>query len=83
MPDSAGRVEWLGEESSAGCTERSFLMRCPRGPDRQDSAPFPDVDQDDASLHGLACGVGCQCRVVNASRSPDCLFRHYLGRPGA
>ena len=32
MPDSASRIEWLGEESSAGCTERSFLMRCPRGP---------------------------------------------------
>jgi dienelactone hydrolase len=27
----AGRVEWLGEETSAGCTERSFLMRRPRG----------------------------------------------------
>jgi dienelactone hydrolase len=32
MPDSAGRVKWLGEESSAGCTERSFLMCRPRGP---------------------------------------------------
>ena len=32
MPEPAGRVEWLGEETSAGCTERSFLMRRPRGP---------------------------------------------------
>ena len=32
MPDPARRVEWLGEESSAGCTERSFLMRCPLVP---------------------------------------------------
>jgi len=32
VPDPAGHVEWLGEETSAGCTERSFLMRRPQGP---------------------------------------------------
>ncbi len=26
MPDSIGHVEWLREETSAGCVERSFLM---------------------------------------------------------
>ncbi len=32
MPDPAVRVEWLGEATSAGCTERSFLMRRPERP---------------------------------------------------
>ena len=32
MPDPAGHVEWLGKETSAGCTERSFLMRRPQRP---------------------------------------------------
>ena len=32
MPDPAGRVELLGEETSAGCSERSFLLHRPRGP---------------------------------------------------
>lgn len=32
MPDPAGHVDWLGEETGAGCTERSFVMRRPRGP---------------------------------------------------
>lgn len=32
MPDPAVRVEWLGEETGAGCTERSFLIRRPPGP---------------------------------------------------
>jgi dienelactone hydrolase len=32
VPDLAGRIEWLREESSACCAERSFLMRCPQGP---------------------------------------------------
>ncbi len=27
MPGSVGQVEWLTEETSAGCVERSFLMR--------------------------------------------------------
>lgn len=31
MPSPAGCVEWLGEETSAGCTERSFLVRRPQG----------------------------------------------------
>lgn len=31
MPDSAGRVEWQGEEAGGGCTERSFLLRRPSG----------------------------------------------------
>jgi dienelactone hydrolase len=26
VPDSMGQVEWLGEETSEGCVERSFLM---------------------------------------------------------
>jgi dienelactone hydrolase len=32
VPNPASRVEWLREETSAGCTERSFLIRRPRGP---------------------------------------------------
>jgi dienelactone hydrolase len=32
VPDSTGRLEWLGEETSAGCIERSFLIRRPLGP---------------------------------------------------
>lgn len=32
MPDPAGHVEWLGEETSGRCTERSFLLPSPRGP---------------------------------------------------
>ena len=32
MPDLAGHVEWLGEEASAGCTERSFLVLRSQGP---------------------------------------------------
>jgi dienelactone hydrolase len=27
VPESTGRLEWLGEEASAGCIERSFLIR--------------------------------------------------------
>jgi dienelactone hydrolase len=27
VPDPVGRVEWLGEETSAGCAERSFVLR--------------------------------------------------------
>jgi dienelactone hydrolase len=27
VPDPVSHVEWLGEESSAGCTERSFILR--------------------------------------------------------
>lgn len=26
MPDPSSRVEWLGEETSAACTERSFRL---------------------------------------------------------
>ena len=29
MPDPVSHVEWLGEEASAGCTERSFVLRRP------------------------------------------------------
>jgi dienelactone hydrolase len=29
MPNPVGHVEWLGEEASAGCTERSFMLRRP------------------------------------------------------
>jgi dienelactone hydrolase len=29
MPDPVSHVEWLGEEVSAGCTERSFMLRRP------------------------------------------------------
>jgi dienelactone hydrolase len=32
MPDSAGYVEWLREEASEGCIERSFLLRRSPGP---------------------------------------------------
>jgi hypothetical protein len=32
VPDPTGRVEWLGEETSAGCIERSFLIRRLPGP---------------------------------------------------
>jgi dienelactone hydrolase len=35
MPNSVSHVEWLGEEVSAGCTERSFMLRRP--------APVPGV----------------------------------------
>ena len=35
MPDPVSHVEWLGEEASAGCTERSFILRR--------SAPVPGV----------------------------------------
>ena len=31
MPDSMSRVEWLGEETGAGCVERPFLLRRPPG----------------------------------------------------
>jgi dienelactone hydrolase len=29
MPGSINRIQWLGEETSAGCIERSFLLRRP------------------------------------------------------
>jgi dienelactone hydrolase len=29
VPDLVSHVEWLGEEDSAGCTERSFILRRP------------------------------------------------------
>jgi len=29
VPDSVGHVEWLEEEASAGCSERSFILRRP------------------------------------------------------
>lgn len=29
MPNPVGHVEWLAEEASAGCTERSFMLRRP------------------------------------------------------
>jgi dienelactone hydrolase len=32
VPDSKSRVEWLGTATSAGCIERSFLLRRPPGP---------------------------------------------------
>jgi dienelactone hydrolase len=32
VPDSAGRLEWLGEETSAGCVERAFLIHRLPGP---------------------------------------------------
>jgi dienelactone hydrolase len=32
VPDPTGCVEWLGEETSAGCIERSFLIRRLPGP---------------------------------------------------
>ncbi|MGH3245672.1 MAG: dienelactone hydrolase family protein [Trebonia sp.] len=32
MPDSISDVEWLGVETSAGCTERTFLLRGLPGP---------------------------------------------------
>jgi dienelactone hydrolase len=32
MPDPMSHVEWLGRETSAGCTERSFLLRRLPGP---------------------------------------------------
>jgi dienelactone hydrolase len=35
VPDPVGHVEWLGEQASAGCTERSFILRRP--------APVPGV----------------------------------------
>jgi poly(3-hydroxybutyrate) depolymerase len=27
VPDPVSHVEWLGEEASVGCTERSFMLR--------------------------------------------------------
>jgi dienelactone hydrolase len=35
VPDPVTHIEWLGEEASAGCTERSFILRRP--------APVPGV----------------------------------------
>ncbi len=35
MPDPVSHVEWLGEQASAGCTERSFILHRP--------APVPGV----------------------------------------
>jgi dienelactone hydrolase len=32
VPDSTGRLEWLGEEADAGRTERAFLIRRHPGP---------------------------------------------------
>ena len=45
MPHSISDVEWLEEETSAGCTERSFLLLSLPGPvpgvlwSPQDSVP--------------------------------------------